>query len=441
MTVNFYLDKPNLDAETAIYLFARLEKQTIKVKTGDYIHPAFWNTKPNRQGHHVKGTFTGSAELNYDLGELKGKVIRAFKSRLDVNPAFRFLDLKGDILALLQPTEPLTVKTLMEHFDDYIAVNAAHRSESTLRKYKGIQNHLRNFSEEKRYPLTFEGINLRFYDELLAYLITDLNHTENTVWKTFATLKAFLSWALDRGYHQNPTFKKFKVQQRDVDITYLTEEELTMLYEYDLSGNPRLARIRDVFCFACYTGQRYSDLEQLKHSDVKGGVWHLRQKKTDSVNRVPLLPQALMILERYKEDTYPLPVPSNQKMNEYLKELCRLVKLEEPTTVTLKQGGKRVEQTVPKHELVSTHTGRRTFITLSLEKGMRAEVVMRITGHRDYQSFKKYIKITDKVKEQEMERIWAAPKPNPQPESNKLAEVEQELLPQPQPEAMLEPQE
>lgn len=420
MTVNFYLDKPNAEAETSIYLFARLGKQTIKVKTGDYIHPHYWNTKPNKQGYHVKGNYSGSVELNDDLDYLRRSVRTAFKKRMEENPAFRFPDFKEDILALLNPAEPVVGKSFQEHFDDYIRVNGVHRSDSTLRKYRGIYNHLVNFSEKRKYPLTFEGINMRFFDEMMDYLVMDLKHTDNTVWKTFATLKAFMGWALERGLHQNLIFKKFKVAQREVDTVSLTDQELNTLFEYDLTKNPRLARVRDVFCFACYTGQRYSDLEKLKHSDIKGNLWYLRQQKTDSLNRVPLLPQAVSILERYKEEAHPLPVPSNQKMNDYLKELCELAELDEPTTVTLKQGGKRLEETVPKHKLISTHTGRRTFITLSLEKGMRTEVVMRITGHKDYQSFKKYIKITDRIKEQEMHQVWAIPEPKvelqPQPE-------------------------
>lgn len=411
MTVNYYLDKPKADTETAIYLFARLGKQTIKVKTGDYIHPSYWNVKPNRQRNHVKGTYTGGVELNYELGKLRNKVSSAFKKRMDENPAFRFVDFKEDILALLHPAEPKVEKAFLEYFDEYIEVNSIQRTVSTLRKYRGIYNHLVNFSEKKNYPLTFEGINMRFYDELSSYLISDLKHTENTVWKTFATLKAFMAWAMERDLHHNLTYKKFKVQQRDVEITTLTEDELDMLYEYDLSKHPRLARVRDVFCFACFTGQRYSDLALLKHSDIKDNKWHLRQQKTDSINRVPLSPRAMAILERYSEYTYPLPVPSNQKMNDYLKELCKEVGLDEPTTITLKRGGKREEETVPKYELISTHTGRRTFITLALEGNMRAEMVMSITGHKDYQSFKKYIKITDKMKEREMERFWAQEKP------------------------------
>ncbi|MCC9168632.1 site-specific integrase [Pontibacter harenae] len=415
MTVKYYLDKPNGDAVTAVYLFARMGKQTVKVKTGDFIHPRFWNIKPNKDGNHVKGTYSDVVELNYSLDNLRNRVRNAFKKRMEENPAFRFPDFKEDILALLHPAEPKVGKTFLEYYDEYIGSSESHRSPSTLRKYRGIYNHLVNFSEKKKYPLTFEGINMRFFDEMKDYLVKDLKHTDNTVWKTFATLKAFMVWALERDLHQNLSFRKFKAIQREVDTISLTEKELQTLYEKDLSKNPRLGRVRDVFCFACYTGQRYSDLEKLRRSDIKGNVWALRQKKTDSVNRVPLLPQAMAILERYSEDAAPLPVLSNQKMNDYLKELGELAGLDEPTSVTSRRGGERIEDTKPKYDFITMHTARRTFITLSLEKGLRPEIVMRVSGHTNYQTFKKYIKITDRIKEQEMLNVWAMPKPKAEP--------------------------
>ncbi|GAB3534935.1 site-specific integrase [Pontibacter brevis] len=406
MTVNFYLDKPNLDSETAIYLFARLGKQTIKVKTGDYIHPDYWNTKPNRQGNHVVGSYQYANDLNFELGELKGKVIRAYKKRMEENPSFRFSDFKEDILSLLHPSEPKAEKTFEEIYKEYIQVHSAHRSNSTLLKYQGILNHLKDFSEKRKYVLSFQGMDMRFFDDLRNYLVRDLKHKDNTVWKTFATLKAFLSWALDRGYHQSLAFKKFKAPQKDVDIIYLTKGELDKLYNHDLTQHPRLDRVRDVFCFACFTGQRYSDVAAMRHSDIKGNRWVLRQVKTDSANHVPLSPKALAIITKYREEPYPLPVLSNQKTNDYLKELGELVGIDEPTSMTTRRGGERIVDTRPKHEFMTMHTARRTFITLSLEGGMRAEVVMRVSGHTNYQTFKKYIKITDSIKELEMERVW-----------------------------------
>ncbi|MFD2998755.1 hypothetical protein ACFS7Z_00140 [Pontibacter toksunensis] len=111
-----------------------------------------------------------------------------------------------------------------------------------------------------------------------------------------------------------------------------------------------------------------------------------------------------------------LPVLSNQKTNDYIKELGELVGLDELTSMTTRRGGERLVDTRPQYEYLTMHAARRTFITISLEGGMRAEVVKKVSGYTNYQTFKKYIKITDTVKE--LERVWES------------AEKEAELQPQ-----------
>ncbi len=107
-------------------------------------------------------------------------------------------------------------------------------------------------------------------------------------------------------------------------------------------------------------------------------------------------------------------VIENQKTNEYLKELCLLAGINQTITVSRYKGAQRIEFTKPKYEFISTHCARRTFVTLSLEFGVRPELVMAVTGHKSYKTFKKYIKITDKVVENEFQRVWDRHKSNEQ---------------------------
>ena len=118
---------------------------------------------------------------------------------------------------------------------------------------------------------------------------------------------------------------------------------------------------------------------------------------------IPLNDFALKILKR---NDFELPVISSQKTNDYVKELGELCKIEEPITLVKYSGVNEVKYTEPKFNFISSHTARRTFVTLSLEKGMRPETVMSITGHKEYKTFKKYIKLTSKVKNEEMKRVW-----------------------------------
>ena len=102
----------------------------------------------------------------------------------------------------------------------------------------------------------------------------------------------------------------------------------------------------------------------------------------------------------------PLPIISNQKLNDYVKELCKMAGITEQVEIVRYRGTKREAITYPKFKLIGVHTGRKTFATLSLEKGMSAEEVMTITGHRDYQSFKRYVKVTEQRKKTVMLKAW-----------------------------------
>jgi integrase len=116
--------------------------------------------------------------------------------------------------------------------------------------------------------------------------------------------------------------------------------------------------------------------------------------------------EAQQIINKYLTKPHFLPVITNQRTNLYLKELSKLAGINDSTTVSRYKGAKRIEFTKPKYEFITTHCARRTFVTLSLEAGVRPELVMSVTGHKSYKTFKKYIKITDKVVENEFQRIW-----------------------------------
>jgi len=128
--------------------------------------------------------------------------------------------------------------------------------------------------------------------------------------------------------------------------------------------------------------------------------------KTRAVVKTPLRTEARAIINRHMGKPNFLPTITNQKSNAYLKELGKLAGIDEPTRNIQYRGSQRIETVKPKYEYLSTHTGRRTFVTLSLEAGARPEIVMEITGHKSYKTFKKYIKITERVVEKEMQRIW-----------------------------------
>ncbi len=227
----------------------------------------------------------------------------------------------------------------------------------------------------------------------------------NTIGKYIKTIKAFINFCIDRGYCQpNNEVTKFKVFGEDGEMIYLSEDELFRIINLELDSE-KLKVVRDNFCFACFTALRYSDISRLKPENIKEDYLEITTEKTRDFLRIPLKHHAKALL--IKNNGMLPKLFSNQKVNDYLKDIGKLAEINESIIITKYRGIEKVEFLEPKYNFISSHTARRTFVTLSLEKGMRPETVMSITGHKDYKTFKKYIKLTDKVKLAEMNNIWA----------------------------------
>jgi integrase len=317
---------------------------------------------------------------------------------------------------------------IFDFIDHYIAEHENTREKGSLVVYNSLKNHLQGYEKAKKKRVTFDGIDYAFFQDFQNYLLSlrtpdgkpKLNNT--TVAKQLSTIKTFLNYAKRQGVVVPDKYKDFKIKKESLEVIALTSEEFEKLFYMDLRGDKRLEGVRDVFCFSCATGLRYSDLAQLGREHIKRDEINLTVKKTHETLSVPLTPFSLSILEKYKGQARPLPVISNQKMNAYLKGwterdpdtgeeknhvgLCELAGIDDPVEIVRYHGSKRVAKVYPKYELVGVHTGRKTFATLCLEKGMSAEEVMAIGGWKSYTSFKRYVNITEKRKKVVMRNAW-----------------------------------
>lgn len=170
-----------------------------------------------------------------------------------------------------------------------------------------------------------------------------------------------------------------------------------------------MERVRDVFLFCCFTSLRYSDAYNLRRSDVKSDHIEITTVKTADSLTIELNDHSRAILEKYKDVHFrgdkALPVISNQKMNDYLKELGELAGIDELIRETYYKGNERIDEVTPKYALLGTHAGRRTFICNALSMGIPAHVVMKWTGHSDYKAMKPYIDIADDIKANAMSKF------------------------------------
>lgn len=355
-------------------------------------------------------------EFNGELTKLRSHITDIEKRYSLDNEVYSPADVIEALKAIYNTTKAETVQTdLFGFIDTYLTDNAKTRVKGSLSVYRAMKAHLKAYEDHTKIKVTFDRINYSFFEGFQNFLIERkktvagesmpmLNNT--TIAKQLSTVKTFLSYAKMRDIDISDSYKKFKIKKRELEVIALTSDEFETLYNYDLSNSKRLSQVRDLFCFACVTGLRYSDLAQLKREHIKNEVITLTSQKTRTINSLPLNKYAKEILSRYKDQHRPLPVISNQKLNDYLHELCENAGINEPIEIVRFRGVNREAVTYPKYELIGAHTGRKTFVTLSLEKGMSAEVVMTITGHKDYKSFKRYVNVTEQRKKTAMVSAW-----------------------------------
>jgi integrase len=281
-------------------------------------------------------------------------------------------------------------------------------TEATYEKFVAAKNHLQTFDKS----MTFESLSESRLNEYVLFLRNRKDLRNSTIGKQIGFVKWFLRWAHHKGYNRNTTFEIFrpKLKQARKTVVFLSEEELTQIKAFSIPPHKSyLDRVRDVFLFCCFTGIRYSDVYNLKRSDVKGGHIEIVTVKTVDTLIIELNDHSKAILQKYAdiafENDKALPVVSNQKMNDYIKELCEIAGIDEQVTLIHFKGNERIETIAPKHTLVGTHTGRRTFICNALALGIPVQVVMKWTGHSDFKSMKPYIDVADKIRAGEMERF------------------------------------
>ena len=277
----------------------------------------------------------------------------------------------------------------------------------TLQKMKTQKKVLEEFDHD----ISFEKFNEQYLSNYQRYL-EGKNHKNSTISKELAALKWFLKWAMKKGYTKSGEFEKFKPKIKNVQkkIIFLNKSELKRFTEYEIpTDKSYLEKIRDVFLFQCFTGLRYSDVFNLKRSDVKDGYLEITTLKTADNLIIELNSYSRKLLNKYIdvefEHNKALPVISNQKMNDYLKELAELAEIDELVTQTYFKGNERIEEVLPKYSLMSTHAGRRTFVCNALSLGIPPQVVMKWTGHSDYKAMKPYIDIADEIKASAMEKF------------------------------------
>lgn len=426
MILNYYLkDYENKFGERPIRISVTINKTRMMTTVGFSVRPDIWDDRKQRvKPHKQNSQKQTSSEINEVLDTY---VIRftEFEKECEGKPSVE--DLKKAMQGKIEKKKKAPRHNVMYYYDIFIREEsiAAQWSRGTLQTINAFKKHLQDYAGNK--PLTYfndDGVT-----KLLNSLRSDLNFKETSIQKNYKVLRWFLRWAVRKGYLERQDMYRTqpKIKMLEQPVIFLTKEELLKLYNFqipsngtkvklkDLDGNEyektvedaaALAKTRDLFCFCAFTSLRYSDMANVKRTDIRGDILYTTTQKTNDRLPIDLNSFAKAILDKYKDCDFPgglaLPVISNQKMNDYIKDVCELCEFTEPITKIFIQGGERVEETSMKWQLVSTHSGRKTFICFALASGIPPQVVMKWTGHSDYKAMKPYIDIAEKEKKRQM---------------------------------------
>lgn len=225
----------------------------------------------------------------------------------------------------------------------------------------------------------------------------------NSIGAHIKRLKTFCHWCERNGHDVHKGLATWHKPTDTVSIVALSTQELAMIEQVDLSARPALERTRTLFLISCYSGLRWSDASQITAGDVGEDVLTIHVKKTHDVITIPLHTRLRELVSEHVRQGQRI---SAQKFNDNIKDLCKLAGIDSPVQRVRHRGATRVVTDCPKWQLVSSHTGRRTFVTLSLQKGMRPEALMRITGHKDIQTLMGYVNMLNKQAHKELLAVW-----------------------------------
>lgn len=426
MEISYHLRKPNAERETPINAYIWNGSSRIFYPTGLKVLPKYWDTSRNLP--ETKGVSKTEKpnleEIKLRLETLSREIRNQYQRYLNENnrpPSNEELKETLDKFLSIKPkiTDKKEAKDLFSFIDRFLEESTFRvndrtgkpLSKQTLQGFKKCKDYVHSFAKFKRCKYDFKDIDLDFYHDFSKYLTQHVGFAQNTVGKQIRILKIFLNAATERGTNTNFAFKskRFKVVSEKVDSIYLSESELESLYSLNLSKDKRLDKVRDLFLVGCWTGLRFSDFTNIKLENIKGEYIEIETQKTAEKVTIPLHPTVKAIMSKYQgiySNSLP-PAISNVKMNLYLKELCQLVPaLHETVSKSTTKQSLKVTVNTPKHELVTTHTARRSFATNLFLDGIPSEVIRAITGHRTEKSFNTYIKTSPREKADILLNHW-----------------------------------
>jgi len=412
MNYTFKLKEPKSDKETLIYFRSYFgnENKNFIYSTGEKIKSSEWDFE-NRQPNDLNGR-TKKSENHRSIKKQLDRyssffteIVNRFKNineelttdilKQRFDEEFKRKIIKDDFLRIYQ-------EFLKEKENDFTGKSI---SNSTLKRYKCNLNLLIEFQKDYKVKITLGKFDEKVFNKLLKYCTEEKKHSANTIHRNIGLLKTFLGWALSKKYTYNNDFINFKKPPKfRTDEIALNYQQVEEIYNHDFSKNKRLERVRDLFVLGCVTGLRFGNYSRITKDDIDGDFIRVIDMKSKSKNlAIPLNSISRSILEKYD---YELPFLSNQKMNEYIKEVFKELKFTDEIKKTMKYGDELVEKKSEFYKRISSHTARRSFITIMKNKRVPDKVIMSYTGHTSLEVFNAYYRPSEEDKVNYMNEVF-----------------------------------
>ncbi|QEM06653.1 site-specific integrase [Mucilaginibacter rubeus] len=365
-----------------IYMRITVSGKRADMSAGRECEPVKWNSHAGR----AIGTKEEIKSLNNYLDSLQSKVRDAHQALIDANQTITTESLLNQFTGKTQKSRYL-MQLFTEHNAKVKALIGNGFEANTLKGYNTSEKHLTGYlqNEYSKTDIEISQLNHAFITGFEFYLKAECKISGVSAAKYIKHLKKIVNHCIANNWLKQNPFINFKSSAKAKERTYLTQQELDAITNKKFVVE-RLVQVRDVFVFCCYTGLSYADVKKLRRNEIgigmDGDKWiFTSRQKTDTSSRIPLLPVALTILNRYQDHPQCenkgllLPVLSNQKMNAYLKEIADL-------------------SDVVKH--LTFHLARHTFATtVTLSNNVPIETVSKMLGHTNIKTTQHYAKILD----------------------------------------------
>ncbi len=391
VSVLFYARKSKAKSSSKIPIYMRItvDGQRAEFSTGKSVEISKWSPAQSR----LKGNSEESRLINKHFDVLQAKVLEIENRLVFLGEPFDASDIKN-LLSGNKVAERTLIPIFEEHNSKMEQLVGKEYAIATLKNFRTCLSHLKDFlwKFHKKTDINIQKLEPSFLNDFDFFLRTKANINNNSAVKHTKNLSKILKICYQNGWIEKDLVIFYKGRFNEVNVNFLTDEELSSIREKEFSGKG-LELVRDMFVFSCYTGLAYIDIFNLTKEQISKGIdgnlWIItNRQKTGSASNIPLLPVAEEIIKKYENHPVSsnsgklLPVYTNQKVNEYLKTIAENCGINKKLTF---------------------HCARHTFATtVTLGNNVSMESVSKMLGHKSIKTTQHYAKILDSKVSQDM---------------------------------------